>query len=109
MLIRLVDHLKLKGITAMLLNLTTGAANLEGTESEISSLIDTWILLRDIELNGERNRGLYILKSRGMAHSNQVREFILTSHGAVLKDVYVGQGIVLTGSARPDPGSSRES
>ena len=66
----------------------------------ISSLIDTWLLLRDIEIGGERNRGLYILKSRGMAHSNQIREFKLTNNGIELLDVYVGPEGVLTGSAR---------
>ena len=66
----------------------------------ISSLIDTWLLLRDIEIGGERNRGLYILKSRGMAHSNQIREFKLTDHGIELLNVYVGPEGVLTGSAR---------
>ena len=66
----------------------------------ISSLIDTWLLLRDIEIGGERNRGLYVLKSRGMAHSNQIREFLLTDHGVELRDVYVGPEGVLTGSAR---------
>jgi circadian clock protein KaiC len=66
----------------------------------ISSLIDTWLLLRDIEIGGERNRGLYILKSRGMSHSNQIREFILTDRGIELLDVYVGPEGVLTGSAR---------
>ena len=66
----------------------------------MSSLADTWLLLRDIELGGERNRGLYILKSRGMAHSNQIREFLLTDKGVDLIDVYVGPSGVLTGSAR---------
>ena len=66
----------------------------------VSSLIDTWLLLRDIELGGERNRGLYVLKSRGMAHSNQIREFLITSRGVQLQDVYVGSGGVLTGSMR---------
>ena len=56
----------------------------------ISSLIDTWLLLRDIEIGGERNRGLYVLKSRSMSHSNQIREFKLTDHGIELLDVYVG-------------------
>lgn len=100
MLIRLIDYLKVHQITALLVSLTSGHTDLETTDSEISSLIDTWILLRDIEVNGERNRGMYILKSRGMAHSNQIREFVLTNRGAVLKDVYIGQGNVLTGSAR---------
>ena len=73
---------------------------MEMSDVYISSLIDTWLLLRDIEIGGERNRGLYVLKSRGMAHSNQIREFILTHHGIELLDVYVGADIVLTGSAR---------
>jgi circadian clock protein KaiC len=81
-------------------NLTSGGSALEQTDIAISSLIDTWLLLRDIEIGGERNRGLYILKSRGMAHSNQIREFLLTDHGVELRDVYVGPSGVLTGSAR---------
>jgi circadian clock protein KaiC len=100
MLMRLVDFLKSKGITALFTSLTTGGGVLEHTDVAISSLIDTWLLLRDIEIGGERNRGLYILKSRGMAHSNQIREFLLTDHGVELADVYVGPGGVLTGSAR---------
>src|SRR4029077_18317918 len=72
----------------------------EQTEISISSLIDTWILLRDIEIGGERNRGLHVLKSRGMAHSNQIREFILTPNGIQLQPVYIGPSGVLTGSAR---------
>ncbi|WP_341328873.1 circadian clock protein KaiC [Methylotuvimicrobium sp. KM2] len=100
MLIRLVDYLKVKGITAMLVYLTTGGSAPEYTDMEISSLIDTWLLLRDIEQNGECNRGMYVLKSRGMAHSNQIREFKLTERGVELLDVYVGLDGVLTGSAR---------
>jgi len=100
MLIRLVDFLKLKRITALFTCLTQGGSATEATEAEISSLIDTWLLLRDIELNGERNRGIYVLKSRGMFHSNQIREFLLTNHGVELRDVYVGPAGVLTGSAR---------
>jgi circadian clock protein KaiC len=100
MLYRLIDFLKSKGVTAFLTNLTTGGNALEKTDVGISSLIDTWILLRDIELGGERNRGLYVLKSRGMAHSNQVREFKLSSKGLDLLDVYVGPEGVLTGSMR---------
>ena len=75
-------------------------AGFESTESEVSSIMDTWILLRDIELGGERNRGIYILKSRGMAHSNQIREFLITSKGVDIVDVYTGPAGVLTGSAR---------
>ncbi len=100
MLMRLVDFLKMNRITGLFTNLTSGGDALEQTDIAISSLIDTWLLLRDIELGGERNRGLYILKSRGMAHSNQIREFLLTDHGMELQDVYVGPSGVLTGSAR---------
>jgi circadian clock protein KaiC len=90
----------MRNITAVFASLTNGGEKQELTDMAISSLIDTWLLLRDIEIGGERNRGLYILKSRGMAHSNQIREFILTSHGIELLDVYVGPEGVLTGSAR---------
>jgi circadian clock protein KaiC len=100
MLLRLVDFLKMRNITAFLASLTNEGETQELTDISISSLIDTWLLLRDIEIGGERNRGLYILKSRGMAHSNQIREFILTDHGIELLDVYVGPEGVLTGSAR---------
>jgi circadian clock protein KaiC len=100
MLMRLVDFLKMNQITGLFTSLTAGGSTLESTDVAISSLIDTWLLLRDIELGGERNRGLYILKSRGMAHSNQIREFVLSENGVQLRDVYVGAGGVLTGSAR---------
>ncbi|MGZ3306314.1 MAG: circadian clock protein KaiC [Asticcacaulis sp.] len=100
MLLRLVDFLKMKGITAVFVNLTSGGGVMEATDAGISSLIDTWILLRDIELGGERNRGMYVLKSRGTAHSNQIREFVLGPHGIDLLDVYVGPEGVLTGSMR---------
>ena len=99
-LTRLVDMLKTEQITAMLTYLSHGGETLESTEMGISSLIDTWILLRDIELGGERNRGIYILKSRGMAHSNQIREFRLTDKGIDIIDVYTGPAGVLTGTAR---------
>jgi circadian clock protein KaiC len=100
MMIRLIDFLKQRQITAFLTNLTSGGQALEGTDVEISSIVDTWLLLRDIELDGERNRALYVLKSRGMAHSNQLREFLLTPQGVDLLDVYVGPEGVLTGSSR---------
>jgi circadian clock protein KaiC len=100
MLVRLLDFLKAGGITALFTNLTDSRGSLEETELGVSSLVDSWLLLRDIELNGERNRGLYILKSRGMSHSNQIREFLLTDDGIELRDVYVGAQGVLTGSAR---------
>lgn len=99
MLTRLLDFLKLKGITAVFTNLSS--PNQQGqTETQTSSLIDTWIALRDIESNGERNRGLYVIKSRGMAHSNQIREFTLSDQGIDLVDVYTGKEKILTGSAR---------
>lgn len=101
MLLRLVDFLKAHQITAFFTSLTSAdAATLEQTDVGISSIMDTWLLLRDIELGGERNRGLYILKSRGMAHSNQIREFVLTDEGIDVRDVYVGPEGVLTGSMR---------
>ena len=100
MIMRLIDFLKLAQITCFMTSLTPGGSDLEHTDINISSLIDTWLLTRDIEIGGERNRGLYILKSRGMAHSNQIREFRVTDHGIELLDVYVGPGGVLTGSAR---------
>jgi len=99
-LTRLIDYLKMQKISTFLTDLTHFGSSLERTSEEISSLIDTWILLRDIELNGERNRGLYILKSRGMPHSNQIQEFCLSNQGIDLIDVYTGSGEVLTGSAR---------
>jgi circadian clock protein KaiC len=100
MLLRLVDFLKMKRCTAFFTSLTSAGENMEISDVYISSLIDTWLLLRDIEIGGERNRGLYVLKSRGMAHSNQIREFKLTNNGIELLDVYVGPEGVLTGSAR---------
>ena len=100
MLLRLIDFLKSRQITAMFVNLTAGGNAWERTDVGVSSLIDTWILLRDIELAGERNRGLYVLKSRGMKHSNQIREFLITSQGIELQDVYIGPEGVLTGSMR---------
>ena len=100
MLLRLIDFLKSRQVTAMFVNLTAGGNAWEKTDVGVSSLIDTWILLRDIELAGERNRGLYVLKSRGMKHSNQIREFVITSEGIRLEEVYVGPEGVLTGSMR---------
>jgi len=100
MLMRLMDFLKGTGITTLLANLSSDGDPLEHTELAISSLIDTWVLVRDLEVGGERNRVLHVLKSRGMRHSNQIREFLLTDHGVELRDVYVGPSGVLTGSAR---------
>jgi circadian clock protein KaiC len=101
MLVRLIDFLKTEGITALFTGLTSAAqSSLEATEVGISSLIDTWLVVRDMETNGERNRGLYVVKSRGMAHSNQIREFILTSEGLDLVEVYAGPAGLLTGASR---------
>lgn len=98
-LVRLFDFLKGRGITAVVTCLTS-ANSLEETDVGVSSLIDTWIEVRDLESGGERTRTLHVLKSRGMAHSNQVREFIMSSSGIALVDVYSGPNGVLTGSAR---------
>jgi len=100
MVTRLIDFLKARGITAFLTGLTSARDVAEATEVEISSIVDTWLLLRDVELGGERNRAMYVLKSRGMAHSNQLREFRLSDRGIELLDVYLGPDGVLTGSAR---------
>jgi len=100
MLLRLLDFLKGAGVTGFFVSLTSAGDDLEGTNVGISSLTDTWILLRDLELNGERNRVLYVLKSRGMAHSNQLREFTMTENGIRLVPAYIGAGGVLTGSSR---------
>jgi circadian clock protein KaiC len=100
MLTRLVDFLKTQQITALFTSLTAGSGSLEATEADVSSLMDTWLLLRSIEVGGEINRALYLLKSRGMEHSNQIREFLLTNDGLRLLDVYLGPEGVLTGAAR---------
>jgi circadian clock protein KaiC len=101
MLTRLIDFLKVSNITALFTALVnTGTGRLEMTEEGVSSLVDTWISVRDLEGVGERNRGLSILKSRGMAHSNQVREFIVTSHGIELLDVVLGPTGIVTGASR---------
>ena len=100
-LMRLLDFLKIKGITVMMTDLTLGAGlAVDATDATIPSLVDTWLMVRDIETDGERNRCLHVLKSRGMGHSNQVREFIVTSSGIQLTDVYIGPSGMLTGSAR---------
>jgi len=100
MVTRLIDMFKSRQITAMFTSLTSGDSNPELSEVGVSSQMDAWLLLRNLECNGERNRGLYVLKSRGMAHSNQIREFLLTDHGVQLRDVYLGPAGLLTGSAR---------
>jgi circadian clock protein KaiC len=100
LMVRLIDFLKAHGVTAYMTSLTGGGADLEKTSTEISSIVDTWLLVKSIEIGGERNRGMYVLKSRGMAHSNQIREFLLTDRGVELVDVYTGAEGVLTGAAR---------
>ena len=100
MLTRLVDFLKTEGITSIFTSLTAAGGSLEASEVDVSSLMDTWLLLKNIEVGGERNRAIYVLKSRGMEHSNQIREFVLTENGLRLLDVYLGPEGVLTGSAR---------
>jgi circadian clock protein KaiC len=99
MLTRQVDFLKARGVTAMFTFLQNSAEGVN-PDQRIASLVDTLILLKTMEGNGEHNRVLYVLKSRGMAHSNQIREFLLTDQGIELADVYVGPQGVLTGSAR---------
>jgi circadian clock protein KaiC len=100
MLTRLIDFLKMREITGFFSSLTSAQSEIEDSEVGVSSLMDAWLLVRTIESNGERNRGLYILKARGIAHSNQVREFLLTDHGIELLDAYIGSEGVLMGSAR---------
>jgi circadian clock protein KaiC len=87
MLLRLVDFLKAKQITAVFTHLTSGSAAIEATDIGLSSLIDTWLLLRDIEVGTARSKGLYVLKSRGMPHSHDIREFVVTPRGIELKQV----------------------
>lgn len=102
MLVRLIDMLKINNITAMFTSLNRQLIDSRPdlAEESVSSLVDTWITVRDMEGMGERNRGIFIIKSRGMGHSNQVREFIITSHGIELLDVELGPNGVLTGNAR---------
>ena len=100
MLIRLVDFLRKNKITGFLISLTGSKSFTEMTEEGLSSMVDGWLLLRDVELNGERNRLIYVLKARGMPHSNQVREFLITGKGIKLMEVYLGEDGVLTGSSR---------
>ena len=100
MLIRLIDFLQAEQITVMFTALTLNNIVNEQTDEGVSSLVDAWLLVRDIEFNGERNRGMYVMKSRGMKHSNQVREFVISDEGLNLVDVYLGPEGVLTGSAR---------
>jgi circadian clock protein KaiC len=100
MVTRLIDYLKAGEITSLFTSLTQGGAVPQQTESTMASLMDAWLLLQDFEGNGERNRVLYVLKARGMAHSNQIREFLISNHGIDVVDAYIGPSGVLTGSAR---------
>jgi circadian clock protein KaiC len=100
MVTRLIDYLKAGQVTSLLTSLTQGSHVLQQSEMAMSSLMDSWLLLQDLEGNGERNRVLYVLKARGMAHSNQVREFLISDRGIDLVDAYIGPSGVLTGSAR---------
>jgi circadian clock protein KaiC len=100
MILRLVDFLKARAVTTIFTSLMHGRGETPHTEMQISSLMDAWLLLYNRENNGEHNRQLYLIKSRGMAHSNQVREFVMTSNGISLREAYVGPEGVLTGSAR---------
>lgn len=100
MVTRLIDYLKAGQVTTLFTSLTQGGHALQQSEAGMSSLMDSWLLLQDYEGNGERNRVLYVLKARGMAHSNQVREFLISDHGIDVVDAYIGPSGVLTGSAR---------
>jgi circadian clock protein KaiC len=105
MVTRLVDYLKARQVTTLFTSLTQGGHALQQSEAAMSSLMDSWLLLQDLEGNGERNRVLYVLKARGMAHSNQVREFLISNRGIDLVDAYIGPNGVLTGSARAAQGA----
>jgi circadian clock protein KaiC len=100
MVTRLIDYLKAGQVTSLFTSLTQGGHVLQQSEAAMSSLMDSWLLLQDFEGNGERNRVLYVLKARGMAHSNQIREFLISDRGVDLVDAYIGPSGVLTGSAR---------
>ena len=100
LLTRLIDLLKSRGITTLVTELITGGNSMEATNTDISSLMDAWLLLRDVESGGERTRLLFVLKARGMSHSHQVREFVLTDSGISLLDVYSGPAGLVTGTAR---------
>jgi circadian clock protein KaiC len=100
MVTRLIDYLKAGQVTTLFTSLTQGGHVLQQSESAMSSLMDAWILLQDYEGNGERNRVLYVLKARGMKHSNQLREFLISDRGIDVVDAYIGPSGVLTGSAR---------
>lgn len=100
-LVRMIDLLKTKGITAIMTRLMSEREMASGGDHGVSSIIDTWVWLADAETNGERNRGVYVLKSRGMDHSKLVREYRIAKNGLEFVDVYrTAEGRILTGSAR---------
>jgi circadian clock protein KaiC len=105
MVTRLIDYLKAGQVTSLFTSLTHGGHALQQSEIAMSSLMDSWLLLQDVEGNGERNRVLYVLKARGMSHSNQIREFLISDHGIDVVDAYIGASGVLTGSARAAQGA----
>jgi len=105
MVTRLIDYLKAGQVTTLFTSLTQGGHALQQSEAGMSSLMDAWLLLQDFEGNGERNRVLYVLKARGMKHSNQIREFLISDHGIDVVDAYIGASGVLTGSARAAQGA----
>ena len=105
MVTRLVDYLKARQVTTLFTSLTQSGHELQHSEASMSSLMDSWLLLQDMEGNGERNRVLYVLKARGMAHSNQIREFLISDRGIDVVDAYIGVSGVLTGSARVAQGA----
>jgi circadian clock protein KaiC len=100
MLMRLIDMLQSEGVTIMFTALAINSSTNEQPDESISSLVDAWVQVRDVEVNAERNRGLFIMKSRGMSHSKQVREFVITNKGVNLIDVFLGPNGILVGSAR---------
>jgi circadian clock protein KaiC len=102
MLMRLIDFLKSRQTTALFTSLNSSGGQIEQSEVGVSSLIDTWIVLREVEIQGERNRGIYVLKSRGMNHSNQIRELLLTRKGIRILPADRGLLGVLAESARFD-------
>ena len=105
MVTRLIDYLKAGQVTTLFTSLTQAGHTLQEGESSMSSLMDAWLSLQDFEGNGERNRVFYVLKARGMAHSNQIREFLISDHGIDIVDAYIGASGVLTGSARAAQGA----
>ncbi|MDP4025390.1 circadian clock protein KaiC [Methylobacterium sp. NEAU 140] len=99
-LLRMIDLLKGRGITAVFTSLRQEGVVEAADDLGVSSLMDTWIKLLNVEANGERTRTLYVIKARGMSHSHQVREFLMSGDGIRLVDAYMGPAGVLTGTAR---------